>query len=208
MDIALNMEKFKPGQLRRINYCRVYLNVTTLADITNATGDTIDTAAFDGNKESMPAPSTWQGIHQTKPDKTSWRSWQKVLRQVSYKHHRQHRLIQPLGQWTVTMENMRQDWPYWQDPSNKRLYHRTEGKIREHQRLWYDYDSNNYQVIHRMPQSAVPVDVKDSGITWRVKPHHNIWALRPTPRPADKFMTLSRKWMNGKNRYYKGRNCW
>jgi hypothetical protein len=187
MDIALNMEKFKPGQLRRINYCRLYLNVTTLADITNANGDTIDTAAFEGNRASMQAPSLWQGIHQQKPDRTSWALWKKVLRQVSYTSNRQHRLIQPLGQWTITMENMRRAWSYWHDPLNQRLYSRTKTEIREHMRLWYDYDIDEYQVIPQMPQSAIPVDVEDNGVTWRVNPHHNTWALRPTPRPSNEI---------------------
>jgi hypothetical protein len=48
--------------------------------------------------------------------------------------------------------------------------------------LWYGYDIDKYNVINRIPQSAVPVDVEDSGITWRVKPHHNTWALRAIPR--------------------------
>jgi hypothetical protein len=37
-------------------------------------------------------------------------------------------------------------------------------------------------VINCIPQSEVPVDVEDSGITWRVKPHHNTWAPQAIPR--------------------------
>jgi hypothetical protein len=102
MDIAMNMSKLKPGHLRRINYCRMYLNVTTISDITNATGDIIDAAAFEGRREYTQAKNTWNRVHQHKPDKNSWSLWKNVLRQVSYKQY----LIQPLGQWIIPTVNI------------------------------------------------------------------------------------------------------
>jgi hypothetical protein len=71
MDIAINMKKLKPGQLRRINYCRLYLNVTTLSKITNATGNSIDPAALKGDRDQLSAQSNWQRVLQQRPDKTS-----------------------------------------------------------------------------------------------------------------------------------------
>jgi hypothetical protein len=182
MDIVMKMEKLKPGQIRRINYCRLYLNVTTLSDITNATGDTIDPAAIAGKKDQMQAHSTWQEIHQQNPDKISWSLWRKVLRQVSYRQGRQHRLIQPLGQWTILTEHMRQAWHFWQDPSTNKLYHQIENEIREYRRLWYDYDCDEYTITNNIPRNAVPVDVEDNGVTWRVKAHHNTWAPQRNPQ--------------------------
>jgi hypothetical protein len=185
MDVAMNMSKIKPGHLRCINYCRMYLNVITISDITNATGDIIETAAFEGRREDLQAPNTWNRVHQHKPDKSSWSLWRKVLRQVSYKQHQKHYLIQPLGPWIIPMANIRRAWRYWQHPRNKKLYHRSEGVIREHHKLWYDYDIDEYEVVNHIPQNAVPVDVVPNGFTLRVTPHNNTVAREETT-PIDR----------------------
>jgi hypothetical protein len=40
-----------------------------------------------------------------------------------------------------------------------------------------------------MPDNAVPVDVIDNGITWRVHPHHNIWESQTLiPEPQNAYM--------------------
>jgi hypothetical protein len=181
MDIAMDTKKFKPSQIRRINYCRMYLNVTTLSDITNATGDIIDPAAIVGKRDQMMAPSQWKRIYQHKPDRSSWAIWRKVLQHVSYKINKKYHLIQPLDQLIIAREHIRPNWSHWQDQQSKRLYHRVENQIREHHKLWYDYNQDEYQVIPQMPTTTVPVDVEDSGIIWRVKPHYNTWtpALEP-----------------------------
>jgi hypothetical protein len=150
-------------------------------EITNATGDIIDPAAFDGRRENMIAPSTWQRVLQQKPDKSSWSLWKKVLRQKSYKNQGKQYLIQPLGDWIIPQDCMRQEWSHWQDPQTQRLYHKDEGEIREYKRMWYDYDCDDYQIVNKIPQTAVPVDVSSSGFTWRVSPHHNNWRRASVP---------------------------
>jgi hypothetical protein len=120
MEIAMNMRKFKPGQVCRINYCRMYLNVITLSDIMNATGDIIDAAAIDGKREKLIASSIWQRTYLQKPDKTCWALWQKVPRQVSYKTDQKQQIIQPLGPWIIPREDIRQDWIHWQDPPKQK----------------------------------------------------------------------------------------
>ena len=47
MDLALTLG-YRPGDLRRLNYCRLYLNVTLLSDITTVTGTTILHQAYIG----------------------------------------------------------------------------------------------------------------------------------------------------------------
>jgi hypothetical protein len=44
MDIVITSKKYKPHQVRKINYCRMYLNVTTVSEMTNAKGDIIQAA--------------------------------------------------------------------------------------------------------------------------------------------------------------------
>jgi hypothetical protein len=71
MDIALQMNKFKPHQIRKINYCRMYMKVTTVLEITNAKGDIIDPAMIKGNREKTISQDRWHRINQQKPDSPS-----------------------------------------------------------------------------------------------------------------------------------------
>jgi hypothetical protein len=68
MDIAIESNKYKPHQIRRINYCRLYLNITTLSEITNAKGDMINPAMIGGEREDTQSQERWRRVHQQKPD--------------------------------------------------------------------------------------------------------------------------------------------
>ena len=48
MEMVLANPKWKPIEIKRINWCRLYLNVTTLSDITNAQGHKIDPGIYNG----------------------------------------------------------------------------------------------------------------------------------------------------------------
>jgi hypothetical protein len=39
MDTACNSGLFTPAELKRLHYCRLYLNVLTLSDVTDAKGN-------------------------------------------------------------------------------------------------------------------------------------------------------------------------
>ena len=132
MDMVVRSGKFKPGEIKRINYCRLYLNVTTVSEITNANGNIIDPGMLEGNKDSINTSSRWQAVHQKRPDKTSWKLWKRVCKSISVKiHHRQY-LVEPLGSWIVKPEQMHREWPFWHDPIQNLLYHKTNGEIHEH----------------------------------------------------------------------------
>ena len=65
MTVALESQKFKPAQLQWINYCRIYLNVLLVSDITTAKGDYIDPLMFSG--EAQPAIMKHK-VNQAKPN--------------------------------------------------------------------------------------------------------------------------------------------
>ena len=125
MCIVLSLGKYKPGQIRWINYCRLYLNVVSIADITNARGNMIDPSMYAVNREAINTASRWQHVHQGKPDKSSWKLWQQVCKLFRTKiRHRQY-LYHPLGSWIVNPTNMRGDWQFWHDYQQDLLYYRT-----------------------------------------------------------------------------------
>ena len=64
MDLALTSTKFKPYQIRLINYCRLYLWVVTVADISNANGTHILETAFQGNPAARVVNPNWCHVHQ------------------------------------------------------------------------------------------------------------------------------------------------
>ena len=53
MDIVLSM-RLRPAEVRRINFCRLFLNATLLSDITTANGTTIEPHATHGHEITSP----------------------------------------------------------------------------------------------------------------------------------------------------------
>ena len=70
MTIALESQKFKPAQLRCINYCRMYLNVLLVSDIVTAKGDFIEPWMYSG--EAQPT-ITKHKVTQSKPNAKAWK---------------------------------------------------------------------------------------------------------------------------------------
>ena len=64
MDMAIACKKFGPTALRQINYCRLYLNVILLSDITDPTGTCIEDAAYAGDKDALYTDQTTDSVHQ------------------------------------------------------------------------------------------------------------------------------------------------
>ena len=122
MDMVLSNPKWKPAHIKRINWCHLYLNVTTLSDITNVQGNQIDPGIYNGNLDSVQAKYTWQCVNQKKPNNSSWKVWRQFCRSFSTPApcHR-YRLHQPLGDWIIPESQMRRQWPYWYDPIQQLL---------------------------------------------------------------------------------------
>jgi hypothetical protein len=96
--------KFKKSELECINACRIYLQVTTLAEITNDTGTHILPEAFYGASDKTNQPKLWhwsQSIlkwpYQQKPPKLAWRLWKQYL--CCFTKENSTKLQTPLGAW-------------------------------------------------------------------------------------------------------------
>src|SRR5512145_2699248 len=103
MDKVLTTPKMSPADIRKFNYCRLYLGAVTLADITNAAGTHIDASIYDGHKierSNMPCRN-WHLVHQKNPNNTSWAVWRRILRSfTTTPKGTTLKLSQPLGNWT------------------------------------------------------------------------------------------------------------
>jgi hypothetical protein len=48
MDHILNSNHYSPAEIKKLNYCRLYLNAVTVSDLTKPDGATLDPAFING----------------------------------------------------------------------------------------------------------------------------------------------------------------
>jgi len=110
---------FSIKELQVLNRCRKYLQVLTLADITNGTGDRISQNFLDGKRDpTRKSTFSWSEI--PKPGYNAWIKWSEAIRSVFCQTDTGYLLKQPLGRWLHTEYST---WEWYFDHSNKNLYH-------------------------------------------------------------------------------------
>ena len=98
MDIVIDSGKFSATQINKINYCRVYLSVHTISDITKANGMWLHPEFLTGTNLKY-LPTNQQGtILQQRPGPASWKLWKRSLYLFSSKSGKLHK---PLGEWLI-----------------------------------------------------------------------------------------------------------
>jgi len=110
--------------LEKLNACRMYLNVTTLAEITDHTGATLLPQVLSSYTNPIPKGLTnistsrlqWPTVQI--PGATCWQYWTKMLRTLYTGSAKGTNLRQPLGNWTPEYSKYR-FW-HWQlyDPDH------------------------------------------------------------------------------------------
>ena len=135
------MDEFRrlPGigstELRRLNQCRLYLQVTLLSEISSANGVTILSNYVRGNKHAnRRSLLTWP--RQERPPHKAWQEWNKRLSQTFCTSRTGFRLRQPLHTWTFTGPQY-QTWDTLFDPVSDTLFcHNTlTNTILQHPRI-------------------------------------------------------------------------
>ncbi len=110
---------FRGAELQSLNRCRVYLQVTTLADIADGAGTSITKSAWDGHLD-MLRPHYFDWPVQTLPPPRDWALWRKALI-ASLGVHPLHRTFSPgLGPWLDSAL----EWIWFYSPSEERLFAR------------------------------------------------------------------------------------
>jgi hypothetical protein len=62
MDTVLASHSFTPLQIRRINYCRLYLQVITVSDISDAHGNQLAPELYYGRLNDHQGKTTWHSF--------------------------------------------------------------------------------------------------------------------------------------------------
>jgi len=104
-------------QLGRINACRMYLQVTTLAEVTNHTGTSLLPQVLKLPKESAPqglwtistSKLNWPNVHLPTPQ--SWKLWNKTICALFTGNPTGMKLNNQLGAWTSDYHRIR-EW-HW-----------------------------------------------------------------------------------------------
>lgn len=120
-DIAImnnpSIQYFTPTQLEAINACRIYLQVTTIAEISNDTGTHIIPAALSGLYDESNNPIIWQSSqsllkwpYQLRPPIAAWKLWKRYLKQFTT-NTATFQLRSKLGPWNPTCGSQRR-WIY------------------------------------------------------------------------------------------------
>jgi hypothetical protein len=105
MDQIMGSNLFTATQIRRLNYCRLFLQAVTISDLTDATGHTLDPSKLSGTPISSSSTTTWLHVNQDRPSSEIWTLWNKANRIWS---HHDGTLHNPLGQWLVPRKSQRQ----------------------------------------------------------------------------------------------------
>ena len=163
MDIVLRSKQFSPCEIRRINYCRMYLGVETLADISNVLGTSIDWCFWHGATNPLGSINTWHKVHQANPGTVSWKTWRRAYRLWATADGK---LLERLGPWYEGRRN-RARYAYRTQES---LYLRTNTTL--HQRYTinrFNRTEGNCDFVS-LPLAAVPADIRPLGNNWLVSP--------------------------------------
>jgi hypothetical protein len=67
MDVILESKKFTAAQLRRLNFCRLFLQAVTLSDLSDETGLKLDPSKLRGFPSDRSSITTWLHVHQDRP---------------------------------------------------------------------------------------------------------------------------------------------
>jgi hypothetical protein len=118
MDMVLASDKFSTKEVCLINYCRMYLQAVTVADLCLPDGVSLDPSFLTGNPTSTSSTSKWIHINQARPSEPCWRLWRRACAMWSHKSQ----LHFPLGPWTQPDDQLRRSWPHYYDRANGEFY--------------------------------------------------------------------------------------
>ena len=165
MDLVLTLPRIQPVTIQCINHCRLCLNVLHISDITTPSSNTIDSAAYKGNRSTLTLTTLHHEVNQPCPDDTAWRSWQQFLHLIN-QCSQPHRLKQPLGPWTVAPQQLSRQWPFLYSLSMDTLYQNTSLGYSIHPKLHINFKQSSELIQNNIPNDAVSIQVKACTHTW------------------------------------------
>ena len=149
--------------LKKINRCRLFLKVTTLSDITDATGRYIESNIWKGQRPTHRTTTLNYPLYERPPtpDWTAFRKFLKTLLRDPLDPKSQLQETHKLGPWHTQRH---ETWYTQYSPTTRRLY------IQKPNRSLYSYgkdraSSSTFQNHTRKTESTIPRDVIPISLT-------------------------------------------
>ncbi|MEM7284523.1 MAG: hypothetical protein AAF438_23235, partial [Pseudomonadota bacterium] len=165
MDDIIRSNRFTNAEIKQLNYCRMFLQVLTLADLTDASGNVIDSTKITGDPSLMSSRTSLHHVHQEKPTEPAWALWKQAC---SLWCNSDGSLRNPLGMWLVTGPDLRMQWRAYFAESSSSLYVRIDNGFQ----IYFTEGSDtvgDYETDTILPRDAVPADVTSNDNGWRFK---------------------------------------
>jgi exonuclease III len=178
MDLVLASKKFTAAEVRRINYCRLYLQVVTLSDLTTIAGDRMDMSKSCGNPNIESSESRLDWPRQDRPSSREWTLWKSATKLWS---NGSGELNTPLGPWIASIQDQRQNHFAYQ--SIGQLFIRSSVSYHAYpQSSSLQYQGPGRLVeFDEIPSDAQPVSVTKTGKgTWSIAAESKIRWMSPS----------------------------
>ena len=143
-------------ETRYINYCRLYLNVISIADLSDEAGKYIRQEMYTNPSQHINADDS-TCIQRSVPIR-KWSLWRKVLNYITF--YKRRKLKNNLGNWTVPSTLIRHRYTYYL--SQQRLYHQTNDGIKIYE-LQGTRKGNETGQSLQVPHNAYPCELTTSG---------------------------------------------
>jgi hypothetical protein len=142
MDVFRERCTFKPNQLKSLNQCQLFLQVTVVSDICDASGRAISKDYFDGVLSTIQSRDI-AAVQERPVALKIWNLWKRAL--TILVHNRKDRILcQPLGAWLYQHCYLKRQWPA--------LY--SAGNFRNPTRVYLSVSRTVYIVCPQCPDSA------------------------------------------------------
>jgi hypothetical protein len=167
MEVIIRSRKYTPAQIRRLNYCRLYLHAVTLSELTAVVGDRLDPAKLRGGASVLSTTSRWMRINQDRPSELEWQLWKHANKLWS---NTMGDLIQPLAMWVN--QHSKQQIQCLEYQYDKNLVVKKDNDQYEvcHHTLHSDYKERNITIRYEdIPEYARPANIiLHQATSWRI----------------------------------------
>ena len=176
MDMIAQSARFTPAEIRKLNYCRLYLQAVTLSDITKPNGWDLDPCLLQGRPSLYSSCTRWHTVNQDRPSEQEWKLWK--LANGLWGDHT-GRLFQGLGAWTQPLSKRRfQSFAYTHRRSLYVLNANREYSVYRHlgNSRYRQSSSLITRTYDQIPERARSAEV--------INDFNGIWKLRDIPSPT------------------------
>jgi hypothetical protein len=180
IEIFSELPDITPTELKHAQRCRLYLGISTIADITESNGTHLCDWAMQGNQVRS---SVHIYPRQDCPSPWVWNTWNNLLCH-GYCHQSARRLDQPLGRWY--RGHVSQVWDTVLEPTTGLLYIWMNNRVRVYE--CHGRSRKQYRHLRPHPTNSFPVGcIPVSGIFQSgrfIISGYSKWTLAPAPSPT------------------------